>query len=532
MPTTSKPKCYNPRHPERTLLYQTLAEHYESWLELASAGQFDGQGDHRSPKPYVRKAFAKYLECGIFAHGFARARCGDCGHDFLVAFSCKGRGVCPSCNTRRMAETAAHLTDHVFPHLPVRQWVLSVPKRLRYFMQRDGAVLGMVLRIFLRVIAQTLQANSPGAQNPDKAALHIGAIAFIHRFGSSLNEHVHFHVCAVDGVFEEVAGEGAADAHVQARAQAPDQARRPGVIFHPATGVTADAVTQAQASLRKRILRAFVGRGLLEGFEAQEMLAYRHSGFSVDTSVCIAAHDRAGLERLLRYCARPPFAMERLRKAGRELVYRCAKQHSEPGRNLHNKRGTQVDEITLTPLELIDRIAALVPLPRTHRHRYFGVLAPNSPLRAAVTVMAQSAAAQPVQPAQMQAEPATTGAGEGEGAFGVRNPLPTQTEPAQPVQPKRPAHYLWAVLIARIYEVFPLLCPICGGQMRIIAFITHSADIHQILEHIGVQTEPPRITPARGPPLWDGADVPKGEGVEVEPDWDEAAQPAPDFEVD
>jgi len=94
MPATTKPKLYNPRHPERTLLYQTVAEHYETWLDLASAGQFDGQGDHHTPKPYVRKAFAKYLECGIFAHGFARARCGDCGHDFLVAFSCKGRGVC------------------------------------------------------------------------------------------------------------------------------------------------------------------------------------------------------------------------------------------------------------------------------------------------------------------------------------------------------------------------------------------------------------------------------------------------------
>jgi hypothetical protein len=64
--------------------------------------------------------------------------------------------------------------------------------------------------------------------------------------------------------------------------------------------------------------------------------------------------------------------MERLRKASGELIYRCPKQHSEPG---HDKRGTQVDEITLTPLELIDRIAALVPPPRTHRHRYFGVLA-------------------------------------------------------------------------------------------------------------------------------------------------------------
>ena len=88
------------------------------------------------------------------------------------------------------------------------------------------------------------------------------------------------------------------------------------------------------------------------------------------------------------------------------------------------------------------------------------------------------------------------------------------------------------MLIARIYEVFPLVCPICGGQMRIIAFVTYSADIRQILDHIGVETEPPRITPARGPPLWDGCDAPMGEGVEVEPDWDEAAQPAPDFEVD
>ena len=77
-----------------------------------------------------------------------------------------------------------------------------------------------------------------------------------------------------------------------------------------------------------------------------------------------------------------------------------------------------------------------------------------------------------------------------------------------------------------------LLCPICGGQMRIIAFITYSADIGQILEHIGAETEPPRITPARGPPLWDGADAQVGDGVDVAPDWDEAAQVAPDIDVD
>lgn len=193
------------------------------------------------------------------------------------------------------------------------------------------------------------------------------------------------------------------------------------------------------------------------------MLAYRHSGFSVDTSVCIAAHDCAGLERLLRYCARQPFASERLRKAGSELVYRCAKQHSEPGSNPHDKRGTKVDEITLTPLELIERIAALVPPPRTHRHRYFGALAPNSPYRAAVTALEQGAAA---QPAQVRADSASTGVDVGTdvGALGAGNAFPTRFEPAQPEPPKRPAHYLWAVLIARIYEGSRCCAPSVAGR--------------------------------------------------------------------
>ena len=414
-----------------------------------------------------------------------------------------------------MVETAAHLNDHAFPRLPVRQWVLSVPKRLRYFMQRDGPVLNMVLRIFLRVIAQTLQTHSPGAAHMDKAGLHIGAIAFIHRFGSSLNEHVHFHVCVVDGVFEEVEGEGDADA--------TPRISSPGVIFHAATGIDATPVAQVQTTLQKRILRAFVARGLLENCDAKDMLGYKHSGFSVDAGVCIEAHDRAALERLLRYCARPPFSMDRLRKEGSELVYRCAKQRSEP---TSDQRGAKADELHLTPLELIDRIAALVPPPRTHRHRYFGVLAPNSPLREAVTALAQPAAAQPAT-----VETAQSGAGVGvPGVAAPGNAATPTPEPAAP--PKRPAHYLWAVLIARIYEVFPLLCPNCGGQMRIIAFITHSAEIRHILNHIGVDSQPPHITPARGPPLWEDCDAPVDDGVQGEPDWDLAAQPAPDYEVD
>jgi hypothetical protein len=102
--------------------------------------------------------------------------------------------------------------------------------------------------------------------------------------------------------------------------------------------------------------------------------------------------------------------MDRLRKEGAALVYRCAKQHSEP---TGDKRGAKVDELHLTPLELIERIAALVPSPRTHRRRYFGVLAPNSPLRAAVTALAT-----PEQPTAAQAVPAAMA----EAVSGVASP--------------------------------------------------------------------------------------------------------------
>ena len=110
------------------------------------------------------------------------------------------------------------------------------------------------------------------------------------------------------------------------------------------------------------------------------MAAQQHGGgFSVDARVCIAGDDRAALERLLRYCARPPFAMERLHQRGPgQMIYHCPKPQSG------GKRG----DLVLTPLELIAKIAALIPPPRIHRHRYYGVLAPNSPLRTAVTGLA------------------------------------------------------------------------------------------------------------------------------------------------
>ena len=95
------------------------------------------------------------------------------------------------------------------------------------------------------MVQQNLLNHFPGATQCDPASLHLGAVAFIHRFGSSLNTHVHFHVCVVDGVFEVL----------------PDAS---GVRFHAATGLDEAAISQVQANVRKRILRAFVARGHIE----------------------------------------------------------------------------------------------------------------------------------------------------------------------------------------------------------------------------------------------------------------------------
>jgi hypothetical protein len=89
---------------------------------------------------------------------------------------------------------------------------------------------------------------------------------------------------------------------------------------------------------------------------------------------------------------------------------------------------------------------------------------------------------------------------------------------------------LWAMLLARIYEAFPLLCPICHGQMRIIAFVNDAGSVKKILGHIGESTQPPRIAPARGPPLWEAAA--SADQARNDTQWDSSAQPALEIEFD
>ena len=112
--------------PEQTALYAVVQEHLETFLQQARDPDSAGAG----PPRFIEGELRRYLDCGLLSRGFARLRCASCGDERLVAFSCKRR-MCPSCWSRRAADTAADLVDRVLPQVPYRQWVLTVPSSPR-----------------------------------------------------------------------------------------------------------------------------------------------------------------------------------------------------------------------------------------------------------------------------------------------------------------------------------------------------------------------------------------------------------------
>ncbi len=409
---------YRPRKPEKTALFQVIKKNYLPWRK--------NRAKLETPVPnYIENVFQKYLGCGILAKGFACAHCDGCCKDFLIAFSCKGRGICPSCNQRSMVETAAHLIDHVLPQVPFRQFVMSFPKRIRCYIE-NHKTLQTVLKIVVDEIRKTLIANNPDVQAPQ-----IGAISFIQHFGNTLNYHPHFHLVVTDGVFSS----------------------EEGLQFHEAT-LTQDDITDMQEAIQKRVLRYFCNRKFFDKDEMQKMLAYENSGFSLDATVKIPAYDKEALERLIRYCARPPFNSENIRVHNSLINYRFPKP-SYDGRLF----------MTLDALDFLERISHFIPYPRRHRRHYHGVLAPSSPLRKQV-------------------------------AFNAQKRLDTVAKTRQETDEKvNKASRGWAQLIARIYEVDPLTCTNCGKKIKIITFVTHPEQIRRILRGIGWPITIPEFDP-------------------------------------
>ena len=145
-PAPPRPLHHERHRPEQTTLYRLVRQHAASFIAHTEAST-----GAELPR-FIKEEFDAFLECGILAHGFLRLRCGECGHDKLLAFSCKRRGFCPSCGARRMSQTAAHLVDHVIPHVPVRQWVLSLPIPLRVLLAAQPALVTPVLQVVQRVV--------------------------------------------------------------------------------------------------------------------------------------------------------------------------------------------------------------------------------------------------------------------------------------------------------------------------------------------------------------------------------------------
>lgn len=178
------------RRPEQTVLYQAVASHFRTFEAVA-----DAQGK-RIPK-HVTQEFEAFLRCGILAHGFLRLRCEDCKKEKLLAFSCKKRGFCSSCGGRRMAESAAHLVDEVFPKAGIRQWVLSFPMPVRFILAKNPKIQASCLTIVHRAITAYIRKK---AKNKGlRASLQPGAVTLIQRFGGSLNLNVHYHMLFLEG---------------------------------------------------------------------------------------------------------------------------------------------------------------------------------------------------------------------------------------------------------------------------------------------------------------------------------------------
>jgi hypothetical protein len=180
-------------------------------------------------------------------------------------------------------------------------------------------------------------------------------------------------------------------------------------------------------------------------------------GFSLHAAVRCAMNQRHQLERLCRYITRPAIANERLslNRAG-DVVLRLKTPY---------KDGTT--HVVMSPLEFMQRLAALVPRPRLNLIRFHGVLAPNAKLR----------------PEIVPGRPSTAlGTGDDTDTLGHYSPG---------------ARMNWARLLKRVFNIDVELCPHCGGRLKIIAAILEASAIAKILGHLGLPTRAPPRASAR-----------------------------------
>jgi len=316
------PLHYERHRPEQTTLYRLVQQHAASFIAHTEAST-----GSELPR-FIKDEFDAFLECRILAHGFLRLRCGECGHDKLLAFSCKRRGFCPSCGARRMSQTAAHLVDHVIPQVPVRQWVLSLPIPLRVLLAAQPELVTPVLQVVQRVVARHLLDGAQLEADEGQG----GAVTLIQRFGSAANLNIHLHCLVLDGVYR-------CDAHgapsfIEASAPTDDElhallqtviirlmkmlTRRGALVEDMGQTYLAepDADGEESRTLRPLQAAAITYRIAFGPRAGQKVLTLRGAmpredwvrqplcadidGFSLHAAVRVEAHDRKRLEQLCR----------------------------------------------------------------------------------------------------------------------------------------------------------------------------------------------------------------------------------------
>ena len=457
-----------------------------TFLELVDADPSRGE-----LPAHVRGELERFLKCGVLAHGFARVRCPVCKDDLLVAFSCKGRGVCPSCGGRRMADTAARWVDRVLPEVPWRQWVLTVPTPLRLSMAWDPVLLTEVLTIFQRAIAVQLRLLARRKGYRVGGGRH-ASVSAVQRFGSALNLNVHIHSLVAEGVW--LGGESGPPVFVPVCVRDADvvavlrRVERRVFALMVESGLLGNdddeyvpaapevepdrqlelGLLQASASMRiatgpraGRPVRRVGSRSLSRRDDAGERrrpMQARFSGFDLHARVRVAKGQRRRLEKLGRYLLRPAICMERLQLREDGLYQYDFKRPWSDG----------TTGIALEPLELMEKLAALIPIPRANLVRYHGILAPAAAWRSAVVPrpIGEDESCPHVPP----------------GGFAPVDRVP------------------WAQLLRRVFLVDVLRCARCGGRRELIAQVTDPNAIRAILGHLGLDPDDFGPVPARAPP--------------------------------
>jgi hypothetical protein len=279
------------------------------------------------------------------------------------------------------------------------KWVLSIPFSLRYRLAYDSSLVRDVAQIFVRTIFSSIRRRAGVPASNRKA--RCGAVGFIQRFSDALGLDPHFHVMALDGIYIEnsiseltfLRVGPPSDAEI---ARVADRIHRCVMSLMEQRGIGRQADPEEADTLRRdESLLADLYSASITGRVATGPRAGKHiarvgngpdsedakmksnpccamvEGFSVHAGVCVPALDRVRLERLLRYAARGPISNERLSLLpdGR-LRYKLKRRWND---------GTTA--VIYEPIELMERLAALVPPPRSNLIRYYGLPAPASTIR-------------------------------------------------------------------------------------------------------------------------------------------------------